>query len=111
VPFTLLFAPPPSPTALTTLCGCLAAAQSSLWAGVGMGLAIATKQQGIFFTSGYRAIGDLRFTIYDLRHHSLRVLQFTPRSTFVRFTFHLALLLTLLPIFIWNVNRSQAPDF
>ena len=53
-PFTILFAP----TALTDpllvaliLAGCVAAIDGrSIWAGVVLGLAIATKQQGVFFT-------------------------------------------------------------
>jgi uncharacterized membrane protein len=73
-PFTILFAP----TAFTdpllvalVLAACLVAAHGRAgWAGVMMGLAIATKQQGIFFVPIFvtlLVIYDLRFTIYDLR--------------------------------------------
>jgi hypothetical protein len=44
-------------------------------------------------------IYDLRFMIYNLR--------LTPRAS----SFLLATLVTLLPVFIWDLNRRQVPDF
>ncbi|MCL4303833.1 MAG: glycosyltransferase family 39 protein [Anaerolineae bacterium] len=119
-PFTLLFAP----TAFTdpllvalVVAACLAAAHGRAgWAGVALGLAIATKQQGLFFIPlvlGLLAIYDLRpvprpgvFTIYDLRSAS-HISGFT--LYVLRFTF--SILLTLLPLFIWTLTRAQAPNF
>jgi 4-amino-4-deoxy-L-arabinose transferase-like glycosyltransferase len=112
-PFTLLFAPTAFTDPLLVALGvaaCLAAAHGRTgWAGVVLGLAIATKQQGLFFVPlvlGLLTIYDLRFTIYDLRpvtrpgvftHHAPR--------------FMLSILLTLLPLFVWNLTRAQAPNF
>lgn len=98
-PFTLLFAP----TAFTdpllvalVMAACLAATHGRAgWAGVALGLAIATKQQAVFFVPlvlGLLAIFDFRYT-----HHTLR--------------FTLSILLTLLPLFLWNLTRAQAPNF
>lgn len=112
-PFTLLFAP----TAFTdpllvalVLTACLAAAHGqAAWAGVALGLAMATKQQGLFFVPlvlGLLTIYDLRpvprpgvFTIYDLRftHHASRLF--------------LSTLLMLLPVLLWDIARPQAPNF
>jgi len=118
-PFTLLFAP----TAFTdpllvalVLAACLAAAHHRpVLAGVMMGLAIATKQQGVFFVPLVLTllIYDLRFTIYDLRFtiYDLRFTIYASRITFHVSRFTLGLLFTLLPVLIWNLTRSQAPDF
>ncbi|MBI1881063.1 MAG: glycosyltransferase family 39 protein [Chloroflexi bacterium] len=119
-PFTILFAP----TAFTdpmlvalVLAACLAAAHSRAgWAGVGIGLAIATKQQGIFFVPlvmALLALYALRFTLYALRFtpHAPRFTLHASRLTPHASRFLLAALLTLLPVFLWNLNRNQAPDF
>lgn len=111
-PFTLLFAPTTftDPLLVALILGsCLAAAHGRAgWAGVSLGLALATKQQGIFFLP----VVIILLVIYDLRHRAHWVftiydLRFKPHVS--RFT--LALLLTLLPVLVWNLNRSQAPDF
>jgi 4-amino-4-deoxy-L-arabinose transferase-like glycosyltransferase len=111
-PFTLLFAP----TAFTdpllvalVLAACVAAAHHRpVLAGMMTGLAIATKQQGVFFTPVVLTllIYDLRFTIYDLRltHHASRITYHVSRFT-------LGLLFTLLPVFIWDFTRNEVPDF
>ncbi len=126
-PFTLLFAPTTFTDPLLVawvLVSCLAAAYGRTgWAGMSLGLAMTTKQQGIFFLPVVIAlltIYDLRFTIYDLRS-MFPAFRFplpaprSPLSTFrfplSAFRFTLALLVTLMPILIWNFNRSQAPDF
>ncbi|MCQ3973961.1 MAG: hypothetical protein DPW09_10990 [Anaerolineae bacterium] len=104
-PFTLLFAP----TAFTdpllvvlVLAACLAAAHGRpVWAGIMTGLAVATKQQGVFFVPLVLAL-----LIYDLR--------FTPHASHITFhvsRFTLALLFILLLVLIWNLTRSEAPDF
>ena len=101
-PFILLFAP----TAFTdpmlvalVLAGCVAALYKHAgWAGFLLGLAIATKQQGIFFT--LLPIGIL--AIYS-----------DSVATFWRFMlkFGLVLLLTLIPAFIWDFTRNQPSGF
>lgn len=105
-PFTLLFAP----TAFTdpllvalVMAACLAAAYGRAgWAGVALGLAIATKQQGVFFVP--LVLGLL--TIYDLRSmpHAPRTMHHTSRFT-------LFIFLTLIPLFLWSLNRAQEPNF
>ncbi len=104
-PFTLLFAP----TAFTdpllvalVLAACLAAMHHRpVWAGVLTGLAVATKQQGVFFTPLVLAL-----LIYDLRltYHVSRITYHVPRLM-------LGLLFTLLPVLIWDFMRSDVPDF
>jgi 4-amino-4-deoxy-L-arabinose transferase-like glycosyltransferase len=105
-PFTLLFAPTAftDPTLTTlVLAACLAAAHGRAgWAGIALGLALATKQQGVLFiplVMGLLMIYDLPFTPHASRS-TLHVSRFT-----------LALLLSLLPLFLWHLSRSQAPDF
>ncbi|GAB4419216.1 MAG: hypothetical protein Fur0044_15470 [Anaerolineae bacterium] len=104
-PFTLLFAP----TAFTdpllvvlVLAACLAAAHGRAgWAGIMTGLAVATKQQGVFFVPLVLAL-----LIYDLR--------FTPHASHITFhvsRFTLALLFILLLVLTWNLTRSKVPDF
>jgi hypothetical protein len=105
-PFTILFAP----TAFTdpllvalVLAACLAAVYGRAgWAGVMTGLAIATKQQGLFFIPIVVSL----LVIYDLRimHRASRL---TPHVS----RFILTTLLTLFPLFIWSLTRTQAPDF
>jgi 4-amino-4-deoxy-L-arabinose transferase-like glycosyltransferase len=112
-PFTLLFAP----TAFTdpllvvlVLTACLAAAHGRAgWTGVALGLALATKQQGLFFVP--LVLGLL--AIYDLRpmprpevfsYHASCITHHVSRFT-------LSILLTLLPLFVWNLTRAQAPNF
>lgn len=112
-PFTLLFAP----TAFTdpllaalVMTACLAAAYGRVvWAGVALGLAIATKQQGVFFVPlvlGLLMIYDLRFT-----HHISRIMHHVPRLTPHASRFTLSIFLTLIPLFLWNLNRAQEPNF
>ncbi|NJN99738.1 MAG: DUF2029 domain-containing protein, partial [Anaerolineales bacterium] len=111
-PFTLLFAPTAftDPLLVTlVLAACLAAAHHRpLWAGVLTGLAIATKQQGVFFMPLVLTllIYDLRFTIYDLRF-TIYDLRLTPHAS----RFILGLLFILLPVLIWDFTRSDVPDF
>jgi uncharacterized membrane protein len=119
-PFTILFAP----TAFTdpllvalVLAACLVAAHGRAgWAGVMMGLAIATKQQGIFFVPIFvtlLVIYDLRFTIYDLRFtiYAPRTRAEGPLWAHHVSRFILTTLLTLFPLFIWSLTRTQTPDY
>jgi hypothetical protein len=135
-PFTLLFAPTAftDPLLVTlVIAACLAAASGRAgWAGIGMGLAIATKQQGVFFVPlvisllviGLIALRDKkqvaggRWQVADSNFHVSRFRAEPPFGTphIPYLTSHishllLALLFTLLPIFLWNLNRSQTPDF
>lgn len=110
-PLIILFAP----TAFTdpmlmvlVLAGCVAAVYGrAVWAGIFLGLAIATKQQGIFFVLLAAAmlmpgVGDVNIT---RMHHTLR--------TTLRYIFYflLTILLTLLPVFLWDIVRNQSPGF
>jgi 4-amino-4-deoxy-L-arabinose transferase-like glycosyltransferase len=110
-PFTLMFAP----TAFTdpvlvalVMAACLAAVHGqAAWAGVSLGLAIATKQQGIFFL-------PLPLTLLILPHSTPHA----PCTTYPpsRLTPHvscftLALFLTLLPAFLWDYSRTQPSAF
>ena len=110
-PFTILFAP----TAFTdpmlatlALASCLAAACGRAgWAGMFLGLAIATKQQGVFFGPLVVAIlgSSIKYQVSSVRCHVSR------------FTFHASLtlllttFLTLLPVFLWDLARDQSPGF
>jgi 4-amino-4-deoxy-L-arabinose transferase-like glycosyltransferase len=110
-PFTILFAP----TAFTdpllvafVLAGCLTAAYGRAgWAGMFLGLAIATKQQGVFFVP----------LVVALLGSSVKCQ--VPSVTFhvSRFTFHASLtlllttFLTLLPVFLGDLARDQSPGF
>lgn len=122
-PFMLLFAP----TAFTdpllvalVLAGCLAAAHRRAgWAGLCLGLAVATKQQGIFFAplvmlllvsgfglqvSGFGLqVAGFR-TVKNSKNHASRL---TPHA--LRFT--AAFFLTMLPALIWDFSRNQPSGF
>jgi hypothetical protein len=136
-PFTILFAP----TAFTdpllvalVMAACLAAAYGRAgWAGVGLGLAIATKQQGVFFiplvlgilacVKGTdrspeenlpRSFPGLRYLISPPRSGSQRLLHLTRTVSWL--LSHVArllvsLTLALLPAFIWDLWRFQVPGF
>jgi len=97
-PFVLLFAP----TAFTdpllialALAGCLAASyRYAAWAGFWLGLAIAAKQQGLF-------LGPLVAGILLIAGGKAASLK----------RFGVALLLTLLPAFLWDAARAQPASF
>ncbi len=140
-PFTILFAPTvfTDPLLVTLiLASCLAAVYSRAgWAGLGLALAIATKQQGLFFMPLVMAllVSSVKCQVSDRQVASSRVagntFHVSERSLPLgRFTYHvlrithhvsvrslplrrflLAIILTLLPVFIWSLTRSQAPDF
>jgi len=103
-PFTILFAP----TAFTdpmlvalVLAGCLAAAHARPgWAGLFLGLAIAAKQQGVFFAPLAMAL-----LVSCITCHVSRVTCHVLRS------FLLAIIVVLLPIFIWDLAREQSSEF
>ena len=116
-PFTLLFAP----TAFTdpmlvalVLGACLAAAYNRpALAGLGLGLAIATKQQGLFFvplvlallvTSGLTNVRSGRRVAVD----PLAAPSFVPRTFF---RFGVALLLPLCLVLIWDLSRNKPSAF
>jgi 4-amino-4-deoxy-L-arabinose transferase-like glycosyltransferase len=110
-PFTILFAP----TAFTdpmlvawVLAGCLAAAYGrGGWAGVLLGLAIGTKQQGVLFVPlviGLVVIGRQPPVAGDRRSASRSAL-------FALARFLLTLLVTLIPLFLWDSTRHQSPGF
>lgn len=137
-PFTLLFAS----TALTdptlialVLAGCLAAAHGrSVWAGIFAALAIATKQQGLFFipliagfliitkwqesrgtsrkVAGHR-VADDKVAKIDQQPQTSTSHVPRPTSHVLRptFTLLLSLILTLLPFIIWDLTRSQPSAF
>jgi hypothetical protein len=141
-PFSLLFAP----TAFTdpmlvalVLAGYLAAVHNRAgWAGICLGLAIATKQQGVLFvplaiallvTNGNRRgasdrswsseiVPQLAVTrqpascvnhlLSPIMHHLLRFTHYAVRTTR---PFFLTLLLTLLPTLIWDITRNQPSSY
>jgi hypothetical protein len=119
-PFSILFAP----TAFTdpllvlwVLAACVAAASGRAgWAGVSLGLAVATKQQGVFFGPlmlGVWVIGNWLLVIE--RRKAAEATSIFTTNYYLLFTnylphFLLGLGLTLLPLLIWNFTRSQAPD-
>ncbi|MCB0210560.1 MAG: glycosyltransferase family 39 protein [Anaerolineae bacterium] len=128
-PFTLLFAPTAltDPTLVTlVLSGCLAATVGrSVWAGVFAALAIATKQQGVFFVpliagflvisrlQGCKVAGEQGSKVargkapgierdeQNATSHVLRLLVY----------FFLSLSLSLLPFIVWDLTRSQPSAF
>jgi hypothetical protein len=136
-PFTILFAPTAftdPPLVALVLAACLAAAYGRAgWAGVGLGLAIATKQQGVFFIPLVlgilacikstdrspeenlpRSFPGLRCLISPPRSGSQRLSRLT--RTVSRLLpdvvwLLVSLTLTLLPAFIWDGWRLQAPGF
>jgi len=100
-PFTITFAPTaftdPLLTALILAAGVAAATGRSGWAGVSLGLAIATKQQGLFFAP---LVG------------AMLLWQKPPgqrRAALLRFSIGLATIVTLL--FLWDAYRDQSPGF
>lgn len=148
-PFTILFAP----TAFTdpllaalVLAGCLAVVYGRAgWAGACLGLAIATKQQGLFFVplvllmiNGHRPSIRSQPVLAPSRHFDRTDGRVSPQPDGLRVTvgqagagrtpgldffsprrasfqpvvyFFLALGLTLLPVLIWDLSRSQANEF
>ncbi|MFN8454441.1 MAG: glycosyltransferase family 39 protein [Anaerolineae bacterium] len=119
-PFTLLFAPTAFTDpllALWILAACLAASYGRAgWAGVGLGLAIATKQQGVFFAPlviGILVISNWLLVIGKKSKHQLansKSRNFFNLQLPITNNFLLALLLTLLPLLIWDFSRSQTTD-
>jgi len=111
-PFTILFAP----TAFTdpmlvafVLASCLVATYKwAGWAGIFLGLAIATKQQGVFFIPLVAALLALstnsQNTLSNTKHETRNTIRYL-------FTFLLTLLLTLLPALIWDFSRNQPSGF
>ena len=93
-----------APTALTdpllvalALAGCLAAAQGKgIWAGVWLGLASATKQQGLLFAPLVLGL----FLISPSRPKFKEI-----------FSLILASTLTFLPALLWDWSRDQTPGF
>ncbi|MCB0164539.1 MAG: glycosyltransferase family 39 protein [Anaerolineae bacterium] len=120
-PFTILFAP----TALTdptlvalVLAGCLAAAHGRAgWAAISAALAIATKQQGIFFVP--LIAGCLfatkwqsdRITGNNVAGTGQRPDQAPTSYVQLAASFLLFLCLTLLPFIAWDLSRSQPSAF
>lgn len=116
-PFTILFAP----TAFTdpmlvllVLAACVTAAYGqAVWAGIFLGLAIATKQQGIFFVPLVAVLLALKVKGWKTRNRRDEPsTQYAPRITYHVFRrFFLAMLFTLLPVFLWDIFRDQSPGF
>ena len=112
-PFTILFAP----TALTdpllvalVLAGCLAATKGRAAGAAGfLGLAIAAKQQGLFFAPLIVAllISGLRRPAGDRREAGGHRARLRPHIS--RFTFGLGLV--LLPLLFWILARPELPGF
>lgn len=97
-PFVLMFAPTaftdPLLVALLLAGGVSAAQRHPAWAGLWVGLAIATKPQGLFFVPLVAAL----LLIFD-----------RPRQMALRFG--PALVITLLPAFLWDMARRQPSGF
>lgn len=116
-PFTILF----TPTAFTDpvlvmfgLAACVAAVYGrGVWAGIFTGLAIATKQQGIFFmpqTLALLILGDGGWgsgsgDLSDEKKCKRRKLKSLWRN------FVPGIIFTLLPIFLWDLARNPSPGF
>ncbi|MBN1219215.1 MAG: glycosyltransferase family 39 protein [Anaerolineae bacterium] len=107
-PFTIMFAPTAftDPMLVTlVLAGCLAAVHGrTVWAGLFLGLAIATKQQGVFFV-------PLAFALLILGVRSNAGDQGSNNAHYVWRNFLLATTLSLLPVFLWDLARNQSPGF
>jgi 4-amino-4-deoxy-L-arabinose transferase-like glycosyltransferase len=125
-PFTILFAPTvftdPMLVALV-LASCLAAIHGRAgWVGIWLGLAIATKQQGIFFIP--LAVGLLLFSkgqvSYVMNHESHTI---SP-AWWTRVLRHLAIgiaryasslllgiVIILIPVLSWDFSRDQSAGF
>lgn len=119
-PFTLLFAPTaftdPLLVALVLAAGLAAAHQQAGLAGICSGLAIATKQQGLFFIPLPLLLLLLTPSQENNPAPSLNsALQLSPPYKppyALRFTnYVLPLLLTLLPAFLWDYSRNQPSGF
>ena len=123
-PFTILFAP----TAFTdpllvalVLAGCVAAISGRAgWAGMWLGLAFATKQQGFFFVplalalvviGGRSQVASGKWRVADVTHQSAASLWDVSGRSLPVGRFTATLLLTLLPLFLWDFFRQQAPGF
>jgi Gpi18-like mannosyltransferase len=117
-PFTILFAP----TAFTdpmlvmlVLAACVAAAYGRAgWAGIFLGLAIATKQQAIFFVPLVTALLIPKVRGWDagVGGQHITTTRHAPHPTAHTFlNFFLAIFLTLLPILLWDILRNQSPGF
>ncbi|MBN1994000.1 MAG: glycosyltransferase family 39 protein [Anaerolineae bacterium] len=124
-PFTILFAP----TAFTdpmlvmlVLAACLAAVYvQSLLAGMFLGLAIVTKQQGVFYAplvvmvlllrvkyQGARGKGQgarVKRQVSGGKSQIIRKTQYAIRNFFI------AAILVLALVFLWDFNRDQSPGF
>jgi hypothetical protein len=93
------------------LAGCVAAAYGrAVWAGIFLGLAIATKQQGVFFVPLAAALlipgaSGWEPGVGGHTHYAIRT---TSRNILVLF---LTILLTLFPVFLWDIFRNQSPGF
>jgi 4-amino-4-deoxy-L-arabinose transferase-like glycosyltransferase len=100
-PFTIAFAPTAFTDPMLTvliLAGCVAAATGGGgWAGVWLGLAIATKQQGLFF-------GPLIAAILLWQKPPCR-----NREPLIHFLIGLTAIIALL--FLWDAARDQSPGF
>lgn len=138
-PFTILFAP----TAFTDpmlvtwiMAGCVAASHRRAgWAGLFLGLAVATKQQGVFFVplalalllSASRVAGSkvassrvASSKVVGGLHHASRIPALSPALSeaegeaegtphVLRFAFPLALIVLL--TILWDISRHQSPGF
>jgi 4-amino-4-deoxy-L-arabinose transferase-like glycosyltransferase len=105
-PFTILFAPTaftdPLLVALALAASVAAASGRPGWSGLWLGLAIATKQQGIIFALLLLALlGAAIYTSGSAFHR--------PRSTRFALRFTLGLIIILLPLFLWDFVRHQSP--
>jgi hypothetical protein len=116
-PFTILFAPTTFTDpmlVMLVLAGCLAAVYGrAVWAGIFLGLAIATKQQGIFFVPLVVAL-----LVPEIKRWETRNSKDEPDTQYaIRTTYHVlrkffpAILVTLLPVFLWDIFRNQSPGF
>jgi hypothetical protein len=99
------------------MAGCLAAVYKRAgWAGFCLGLAIATKQQGLFFVPLTMALLMVRVRDQELGARNRRSVVTGNTSHVSRITYHVSrftivLLLTLLPAFIWDFTRNQPSAF
>ena len=109
-PYTLLFAPTTftDPMLVTlVLAGCVAAVHNRAgWAGFFLALAVATKQQGIFFVPLPAAVLIL-VSIHQTTSPSANLSSPTTRVTRLLISFVVAFLLTLLPFLIWDFTRER----
>lgn len=118
-PFSLMFAP----TAFTdpvqvafVIASCLAASYGRAgWAGVLLALAIATKQQGLFFAPLVLGLlfgagrGEVVSQPQTLNLAESRLTKNPPSKPVFRFT--VASLASLVPLLAWDLNRHQPSAF